>query len=175
MGLLSEGLVIAHGRAVFFCIPKAGSVSIRRVIGETPATPEQVENGHRVAFVRHPLARLHSCWKHWVRDAHHHRMAIHGITAGMAFDAFVRRVAEVRDSKADIHFASQSFLLYREPHFVGHVERFAEDWARLGLPPIGHHHERPGAWPYGRETARIASERYAQDMERFGYEIPIHG
>ncbi|MCP4513839.1 MAG: sulfotransferase family protein, partial [Delftia sp.] len=75
---------LAVGTGTVTAIPKAGSASIRRALfGQLYEIPERESpEGHWVAFVRHPLARLVSCYQHWIVNAFHHRMAVHGLTQG---------------------------------------------------------------------------------------------
>lgn len=86
------------------------------------------------SFVRHPVARLYSCWNNKVVEneelgAQFLRM---GITQNMDFDDFAACVAATPDHQADIHVRSQaSILTWRGrvvPSFVGRVESVEADW-----------------------------------------------
>ncbi|EDM73229.1 hypothetical protein RAZWK3B_03375 [Roseobacter sp. AzwK-3b] len=106
-------------------------------------TPERfVSEGHAAkcwtfSFVRHPAARLQSCWNNKVieNDALSPRFLAMGVRPGMPFDAFVQAVAETPDDRADIHVHSQSGILEHQgrlvPDFVGRVETIDSDWAHV--------------------------------------------
>jgi hypothetical protein len=106
-------------------------------------TPERfVREGHAArcwtfSFVRHPVARLYSCWNNKVieNDTLSPRFAAMGVRPGMPFAAFVQAVAETPDDRCDIHVRSQSGILEHHgrlvPDFVGRVERIEADWATV--------------------------------------------
>lgn len=164
------------GTGTVTAIPKAGSASIRQALfGRLYDIPErEAPEGHWVAFVRHPLARLVSCYQHWIVNAFHHRMAVHGLTQGMPFADFVKAVALIPDADADMHFKSQSALIDGQPDYIGRAEAIGQDWKHVqsvfGVGPIGHHNRTDHAgWEsfYCPELATIALERYQQDMENY--------
>ena len=140
------------------------------------------------AFVRNPLERLYSCYKNKVlgpvgKPDGVNLFWAYGIELGIGFPEFVERVARVPDRIADRHLRSQHRFLYHGeqlvPRFLGRFERFEEDWedlrARTSLPGLGVHENRSPrtgtSWQgaYRPHLARLAAERYATDIERFGY------
>lgn len=172
----------AVGDGTVTAIPKAGSSSVRMALfGRLYDVREREEpEGYWVAFVRHPLARLVSCYQHWIVDRFHHRMAIHGLTERMPFPYFVEAVSAIPDSRADMHFQSQSAIIRGEPDFIGRTESLAEDWRHVQkhfkARPIGRHNSTQHAdWQsfYTPELRAVAIERYREDMERF-YESDLH-
>lgn len=89
------------------------------------------------SFVRHPAARLYSCWNNKVIDnpvlgRSFQKM---GVVRGMDFDDFVARVAVTSDRHIDVHALSQSSVLTWRgsllPRFVGRVETVERDWESL--------------------------------------------
>lgn len=157
-------------------VPKCGSSSIRMALfGKLYDVRERdVPEGYWVAFVRHPLARLVSCYQHWIVDTFHHRMAIHGLRRHMPFAEFVQAVAAIPDSVADMHFKSLSETINGEPEFIGRVETIAEDWRhvqkKFNVRAIGRHNSTNHPdWKsfYTPELTALAVERYREDMERF--------
>lgn len=151
---------------------------------------QQVDCGVFVfAFVRDPLARLHSAWVNKIVDgAKYGRRNIfrcHGMPYGMSFRDFVVRVSELRDSQVDRHIRSQAWFLCDAqgllPGFVGHLESFGSDWEDLrkmqpALGAVGHinkaAHNMDYLAAYDSETMALAVNRYRQDFELFGYPIP---
>ncbi|MCZ0811369.1 MAG: sulfotransferase family protein [Pseudomonadota bacterium] len=88
-------------------------------------------------FVRHPVARLYSCWNNKVIENTALSPAFErmGVRTGMSFADFVRAVGDTPDDRADIHVCSQAAILeFRgKPvaDFVGRLESIQADWARI--------------------------------------------
>ncbi len=194
-------------------IPKVATRSIRQallgVVGEAPDTRPYAEfeaqysahQSHRhiresvdaglfvFAFVRDPLARLHSAWVNKIVDGERYGrkniFRCHGMPYGMSFASFVRRVSELEDREVDRHIRSQSWFLCDDkgllPAYVGQLEQFAEHWAllRARLPVLGEvAHINKAAFQmdylaaYDRQTLGLAVERFQRDFELFGYSVP---
>lgn len=140
------------------------------------------------SFVRHPVARLHSCWNNKVieNDALSPRFVTMGVTPGMSFADFVRAVAETPDDRADIHVHSQTGILEHQgrlvPDFVGRVETIVADWtcvanrieARTGVAmgQLGARNMRLAtaadvALTLPDTVRTLIYERYARDFELF--------
>ncbi len=144
---------------------------------------EVVPSYYRIAFVRHPLRRLASCWKNKVRDKLHRTYHLFGVFEGMPFPDFVRIVADIDDSRADKHFRAASWDLTDGEglavDFLGKVENIERDWDLLTevlrdafdwtLKPIGHLNSTPGEVEYDEATRELAAKRYAADFDLFGY------
>lgn len=141
------------------------------------------------AFVRDPLARLHSAWVNKIVDGgkygRRNIFRCHGMHYGMSFADFVRRVHELKDHQVDRHIRSQAWFLSDEkgllPRFVGHLERFSDDWELLReqLPILGPvEHMNKAAFnmdhlaAYDDQTLALAVERFSKDFELFGYSVP---
>lgn len=141
------------------------------------------------AFVRDPLARLHSAWVNKIVDAERHGrrniFRCHGIHYGMSFSDFVQRVCQLEDHQLDRHIRSQSWFLTDRfgilPSYVGQLERFAQCWDELcaRIPTLGHvAHINKGAHgmdylaAYDDKTLSLAVRRYEKDFRLFGYQQP---
>lgn len=166
-------LVFAGHGHVFVLVPKAASTSIRCALGAgSTDCPWCAVGDYRlphIAFVRHPVDRLASVWRHLVRDIWHPRMQSMGVQPGEDFSIFVERIIGIPDCLRDPHVRTQSALL-PSLDFVGRVETLYEDWASLGLPPIQCHNTTQD---HGRIDPGLRSrieDAYASDMRRFGYE-----
>lgn len=151
---------------------------------------KQVDQGVFVfAFVRDPLARLHSAWVNKIVDGEKYGrrniFRCHGMPYGMSFSDFVRRVHQLEDHQLDRHIRSQAWFLADArgvlPQFVGRLERFSDDWQvlRQRLPVLGAvDHMNKAAFSmdhlsaYDDQTLALAVERYAKDFELFGYSVP---
>lgn len=153
------------------------------------------------AFVRDPWDRLVSCYRDKIRgevDGFTYFTIRPGVAnclarfdafvAGMSFDEFVRAVAAIPDDDADTHFRSQHTFVTSDDgalavDFVGRYERLADDFGfverTIGLPSL----ELPRlqaartrvshAALYTAETVQLVAERYARDVELFGYVAPL--
>ena len=150
---------------------------IRARVGDAPV----------FAFVRHPLARLHSAWVNKIVDAERkgerNILACHGIHFGTSFEDFVDRVCDLPDRRIDRHLRAQVWFLHDEqgliPTFVGKMECFPDDWQRLRetipvLGEVGHANKAAfGADYVSHYTPRMIDkvvQRYEADFRLFGYE-----
>ena len=146
------------------------------------------------AFVRNPWDRLLSCY---LSKIHPQRMddpllrdgvepelwKYGGLFHGkMSFADFVRATAAIPDKEADIHFGSQ-YLYVADASgkvfvdFLGRFECLADDFAhvceRIGLSARLPHllrteHAHYRAY-YTPQTECLVSERWARDVDLFGY------
>lgn len=202
-----NNMLIHEHRLVLMLICKSGNTSIKWAVAEAMGlgpthrtdlyfpTPN-IENAMSFAdegylalsVIRHPLARLASCWRDKVADPNRfHRPFRHkyggAIIPGMSFGDWVRFVAETPDGIADQHFRSMSWdLVFGDwtPETI-RIER-PDWWADLrgrirshcGLDIGAQRHENStgGDWQgeYTMELRRIACDRYREDLERFGYD-----
>ncbi len=138
------------------------------------------------AFVRNPLTRLYSAYMNKLIDPQprggrnifsHMDMPI-----GMAFESFVKRVAELKDNEIDRHLRPQRWFLTCEgrlfTNYVGKMETFSADWTvlqnKFSLPCLSHKNSSSAmgmqtGHRFTRRLAEIAIERYKDDIELFGY------
>jgi dermatan 4-sulfotransferase 1 len=146
------------------------------------------------SFVRNPWARLVSTWTNKIGDPGTNRETmIDGVhrgfvekhlpmRGGMPFDEFAEVACAFPDAKTEKHLRSQSSFLVRGgeviPDFLGRVETMAADWERLAVRTgvterVGHLNNSRSKAPYAeRYDARLRElvrDRYAEDIETFGY------
>ena len=176
------------------CIPKNGNSSIKRAllrgVGVKPPWDEHglhrhpslnlgadPEGRYTAAFLRHPAARLVSCWADKIcrdRGRSTRHLVMLGFRVGMGFPAFARHATRV--SNRDVHLRPQSDFLPKRLDFIGRVETLDRDWARLQerfpwLPDIGRYNETVrGAWePHcDAETLRVIQAHYSEDWRLCG-------
>ena len=136
----------------------------------------------KFTFVRNPLDRLVSCYlekiigqKRWAE--------IFGYSP--SFADFVRVVHGIPDEEADIHYRSQYLNVTDDAgklvvDFVGRVETIQDDIKTVASVrdleySLEHFRKSEGRKPYqeyyDEETRDLAGERYATDIELFGYEF----
>ena len=110
---------------------------VQRMRPATYALHPATRAGWSFTFVRHPVARLYSCWHNKVVEnpVLLPGMADMGITPGMDFDAFVEVVARTPEAGTEIHLRAQSAIFTWRgrvlPDFVGRVEEAEADWAHV--------------------------------------------
>ena len=137
-------------------------------------------------FVRHPLARIQSCYTNRLLDAAQakdsERFSIYGIDRDTSFERFVEIIAEVPDKHADRHFRSQHLLVNEGDRtvcdFVGKFENLEDDWmqlkSRFSFPSLPHKNKsskRPITdFALTQQSIRLVEQRYQKDYEIFGYE-----
>jgi hypothetical protein len=211
--------VVVHDRKlVVMMICKAGNTSIKRALGdalEIPKldVPENLEPHRRldlhlptpnrmdawnlrkcgytvVSVIRHPLARLVSCWRDKVAGKFHHpfrRKYGEAVWQGMPFGEFVDFVAGTPDGIADQHFRSMSRdLTTHDGNLIPeHVFRIEDgDWWKklratiletgLDIGPQRRENATGGGrdWRghYTAQSLNTATERYRRDLSLFGYD-----
>lgn len=150
-----------------------------------------VPSGYFVfAFVRDPWDRLVSCYRDKLggEPGEFTHLKARGVAAcfsrfeqfyaGMRFADFVSAVAEIPDIAADEHFRSQHTFLTERVDFIGRFERLDADFshvlARLGIEGrLGHHQASARGMDYRNfytpATTDAVAQRYAEDIDRFGY------
>lgn len=138
------------------------------------------------AFVRHPLARLYSAWMNKVNKVPAtDRKCIftcHGISYGMPFDTFAKRVCQIEDRDLDRHLKSQAWFLTDNkgliPQYIGKLESFESDYELIRgkfpklmqLPHVNKSvYEKKHMEAYDDETLALVTERYQRDFDLFGY------
>lgn len=204
-----NNIVLHDRRLVLMMICKAANTSLKSALTDVLRLPQRVdlvmpnptcrdalmlrEQGYAIATaIRHPLARLASCWTDKVSGrgpGGYHRpltrkYASAGYREGMPFDAFVRFVASVPDEASDQHFRSMSWDIVCGgrivPELVARVEcptwwdtlrDFITSRSQLDIGPARMDNQTSTKWRdmYDAETWRVACERYGEDLQRFCY------
>jgi hypothetical protein len=177
-------------KCIFVEVPKTGSTSIRAIVGEPPkphqniwqifnsVSPDKFGNYFKFGFVRNPWDRAVSLYERK-----------EGLTpkSRMRFDEFIEWMRFA--SCTCIHPVPHRYQLdwFVSPHgdvivdFIGKYENLESDWAaisaRLGistkLPRLNVNVERARDYVsyYSEKTRGIVAERFAVDIERFGYKF----
>jgi hypothetical protein len=171
-------------------VPKTGSTSIRAIVGEPPkphqniwqifnaVPPEKFGSYFKFGFVRNPWDRAVSLYE---------RKEGFQPKTRMRFDEFIEWMRFA--SSTCIHPVPHRYQLdwFVSPHgdvivdFIGKYENLESDWAaisaRLGiatkLPRLNVNAERIRDYAsyYSEKTRRIVAERFAVDIEHFGYKF----
>lgn len=176
-------------KCIFVEVPKTGSTSIRALIGEPPKPHQNIwqifssidgprfESYFKFGFVRNPWDRAVSLYE---------RNEGLRLKAHLSFAEFIEWMRFA--SCTSIHAVPHRYQLdwFVNPHgdvivdFIGKFENLGGDWARicgrLGIPPsplpqlnVNPTRARDYTGYYSEKTRRIVAERFAVDIEYFGY------
>lgn len=177
-------------KCIFVEVPKTGSTSIRSIVGHPPKPHvniwqiaheidrERFTSYFKFGFVRNPWDRAVSLYERreglQLRDQ-------------MSFEKFVEWLKF--SSATCIYPLPHRYQMdwFVDPHgnivvdYIGKFETLLHDWAKisskLGIDrELPHKNRRPGqkkhyAEYYSKETERMIYERFAVDIEFFGYEF----
>lgn len=162
--------------AAYFPLRKCASSSIQSLMGNETILPGQIVLGtFRFTFVRNPFDRLVALYEGQVsgQNGFYVPLSQYGISKGMPFAGFVRRICRTQDKTADSHVCS---MTYRLPlvHYIGFYENLHDGWEYIMmrtdldvLPHIGQSRRKP--WPtyYTPELMTRVFERYKRDFVAF--------
>ena len=150
---------------------------------------EKFSSYFKFTFVRNPWSRVVSCWKSKIEEGEEKRKMRGGpkINAtlreanllGCTFPEFVRYLGEESNVFRDPHWHPlSSYLPMHELDFVGKVENLKEDLytvcdkigiLREELPHNNKTKQKHYTEYYDDETRKIVAEKFAKDIEYFGY------
>lgn len=151
----------------------------------------------RFAIVRNPWDRLYSCFcskilsdpdmnaKGWTNGVHTGFYRCGSMFyAGMPFAEFVEAVFRIPDDRADEHFQSQWSLLSNArgtllPAYIGRFESIEASWREvcdhlqidIRLPRLMISQRSDYQEAFDKRLSRLVAERYARDIECFGYDF----
>ena len=179
-------------KCIFVEVPKTGSTSIRTIIGQ-PSKPhlnicqianeierEKFYSYFKFGFVRNPWDRAVSLYE---------RKQGLQLKSKMSFDEFIEWMKF--SSATCLHPVPHRYQLdwFVSPHgdiivdFIGKFENLRDDWGKISLK-IGANSELPEvnvnpnkrqhySEYYTNKTRKIVLERFAVDIEYFGYEFNV--
>ncbi len=201
---------IHHWRTVWIVLPKTASTSVRKAIAKARGwdssdvhhmpefagiQTEQImrlkQDGYLcIATVRHPLARLASCWKDKVmaRNYYPEFEMFDEFRHEMPFDEFVHAVAGIPDEDAEPHFRSLAFSIEKDGEIIPDVildqdtltadwaycrQRIEQHWGRAtGIPDLeisNHTGFRNSLMDIPLELMDVVYQRYQRDYELLDY------
>ena len=176
-------------KCIFVEVPKTGSTSIRSIIGqpETPhldirqikneIKPEEFDTYFKFGFVRNPWDRAVSLYnrKEGVQLKHKISFADFARWHDYATDTCIHPTR--KKYQLDFFTNSAGELLV---DFIGKFENLQEDFSsicdKIGIPRQELPHENKTNHKhyteyYDDETREIVAQKYAKDIEYFGYEF----
>jgi chondroitin 4-sulfotransferase 11 len=189
-----------YGSCIYQPIPKTGSATIREIISnwknfsisvdrppEEPIDPsfrrycdigvKKWEESFKFTFVRNPFERIVSAWCY--------------LAAKQTFGEFIKKFLARIDINNKETYISNSWEFHvssltnskfhvQDMNFIGKTETLQHDFdticdkvevKRLILPHKNKSKHRHYSEYYDEETKKIVAEKYAKDIEYFGYEF----
>lgn len=180
-------------KLIWIDIPKCASTSIRDTLGFNDrkelalhlpepdnALKENLDDYFKFAFVRNPFARIVSNWKMWTGQPHP-RSQIESykkpFVKGLENFSF-REFLDLTERVNNHHWHRQYDFIKIPLDFIGKVENLQKDFdmvcdkigiARAELPHMNKTKHKSYIEYYDDETREIVAEKYAKDIEYFGY------
>ena len=172
-------------KCIFVEVPKTGSTSIRSIIGQ-PAKPhltiveiqnqvtkQQFDEYFKFAFVRNSWDRELSLYKYILKTPKHyyHKQCLQFVN----FSEYLR--------KRQVLLQQYDFLSNNgeiQVDFIGRFENFQQDFNtvcdKIGIPQQQLPHRNKSKHKhyteyYDDETREIVAQKYARDIEYFGYKF----
>ena len=177
-------------KCVFVHIPKCGGTSIEGAL-KINASHEPIKNYQgpddyfKFTFVRNPWDRIYSCFEQKVRSKGGNCSDyLNHFPRNMSFREWVKTITLPRNILKDRHFAPMHTLMINKSFdsmdFIGHIENFNNDIRfvcdKIGISHLRVPHKNKTKHKhyteyYDDETRQIVAEKYAKDIEAFGYEF----
>ena len=162
---------------VFFVVHKTGTRSIFKLFNFSSEDrrlwkPELYEDYFKWSVVRNPWDRLVSTYKNKACKGYGPWRNFKNLT----FSDFIINKEEIKDS----HIIPQKNRLPDDIDFIGRFENYQEDFDiicdKIGIPRQQLPHKNKSKHKhyteyYDDETRQIVAERYADDIEYFGYKF----
>lgn len=178
-------------KPLFIHIPKAGGSSVQNIFKKhnkdltgclhrpVTAYPKKHRDSCFVfSFVRNPYDRLLSAHKYLTGGYGNQADIEFGNKLSVNFKHFVKN--QLNDNITWVHFKPMIFWLNRDIDFIGKMENFQEDFDfvcdKIGIPRQQLPHKNKSKHKhyteyYDDETREIVAEKYAKDIECFGYKF----
>tara|TARA_Y100000310_G_C20552192_1_gene748657 strand:+ start:306 stop:866 length:561 start_codon:yes stop_codon:yes gene_type:complete len=178
-------------RCIFIHVPKTGGNSIKTILGlhrhlHSPAShkPEELLSEYfSFSFVRNPWDRLVSSYVYLKNGGMGSKLDMDAkekyIDNFKTFKDFVLNIDQTGLPNQQ-HLRQQTFWIDRELDFIGKFENLQQDFNKVcdkldilkqELPHTNKTNHKHYTEYYDDETRQIVAEKYAKDIEYFGYEF----
>lgn len=172
-------------KPIFIHIPKTAGVSIQRItmghsrclhIKASKYSKSDRQNAFVFSFARNPYDRLVSSFFYLKEGGMHEKDKAYGESLPNTFKKFVNSDFDL----TWMHFRPMMSWLDRKIDFIGRFENLQEDFNivcdKIGIPQqqIPHNNKsnhKHYTEYYDDETRQIVAEKYAKDIEYFGYKF----
>ena len=190
--------MISHDhKCIFLHIPKTGGISFKTILSQNVTVDNKFKGGHpklsyyskvwninsyfKFCFVRNPWDRLLSCYiylKGGGRNNCRHDIEAGKVLKDIEFLNFIKNIYNYNF----LHIRPQMYFIEDISNFdfIGRFETLQEDFnivcdkigiPRQQLPHINKSKHKHYTEYYNEEAKQIVAEKYAQDIEYFGYEF----
>jgi hypothetical protein len=181
-------------KAIIFRIPKVANSSFKVLFPNFTADNEEkdleeaknilgekYDNYFKFGFVRNPWDRLVSCWSDKTTESFKSNYPHSRFTqaTNKSFDCFVDLLKNGAFGE-DRHIVPQVFFIPPDLDFIGKFENLQQDFNivcdKIGIPQQILPHKNKSKHKhyteyYDDETREIVAQKYARDIEYFGYEF----
>ncbi|MBX3438397.1 MAG: sulfotransferase family 2 domain-containing protein [Planctomycetaceae bacterium] len=183
-------------KCILVHIPKTGGTSITKAFGQIEASrhgvqdhrtvsqlrdtisPAEFESYFKFAFIRNPWARIVSWYKNVIQDPVHRQNF--KVDQDCSFPDFLHKHGSIWGLQSQLYWLRDTNGEI-PLDFIGRFENLAEHFRvvceRLGLQNVElphlvkAHDSRPYTALYNDESRRIVAERYAEEIDLFGYQF----
>jgi len=181
-GCTSIGSVIENHKNTFICVdrPKNAPVTEKNFIRKIDVSEKLWADSFKFVFVRNPYDRVVSAWKDKIKDKTFKDFICHDL---VTYDVDNNQF-HVFDNIVIHHFSPLLNPKYfiKDLDFVGRFENLQEDFNivcdKIGIPRQQLPHKNKSKHKhyteyYDDETRQMVAEKYAKDIETFGYQFGI--
>lgn len=174
---------------IYFITPKAGSRTIVKCLKNLgfefkgdkvqELDFEKHQDYFKFGFTRNPWDRMVSVWKNKVIDGH--QTGVDDLRKFKDFKAFLKKACEKNLENCDNHIKLQTVMLpWEHLNHIGDLYSLNEDFKmicdKLGIELQQIPHENKSEHKhyteyYDAETKQIVAEKYAKDIDCFGYKF----
>lgn len=196
--MVNLNIILPKYKVIFFLAGKSANSSIKTAIKKMQGQERPIHTGHKyisacrakekggfhkIAIVRNPWDRFVSCYYQKIVGPKPAQLVkMKGIYKGMPFGKFVNAVNKLPKDIKEQHIRPQSMSMMCGndfvPTWVIKLENIKAEWPELqniipipDLVPRNVSEHPPYRECYNDKTRRIIAERYADDIEIFGYEF----
>ena len=190
-------MIISHKyKFIFTHIPKCGGVSIYNIFNtsrrkqnhamirnQPVSLQKQVKKYFNFCFVRNPWSRFLSAYSYLRRGGRGSRRDLQDAKIINEFEnlkEFSYNFDKIKNDFSDKHFYEQVYWIDDKVDFIGRFENLQGDFNvvcdKIGIPQQQLPHANKSKHKhyteyYDEETKQIVAEKYAKDIEAFGYEF----
>jgi hypothetical protein len=168
---------------IYYITPKCGSRTFFNLFNYDPVefreTASKYNDYFSWSFVRNPWDRLVSTYTNKIINKHHGGIG-NDWSKLTSFKDFILKIEKSDITNVDRHIRSLHTFFPEDIDFIGKLENFQQDFDiicdKIGIPKQKLPHNNKTKHKhyteyYNDETRQIVAEKYAKDIEYFGYKF----
>ena len=187
-------MILHNLKCVFLHVPKTGGLTLGNVLKLHNGPHYEIKNGDhalhltdfnyfKFCFVRNPWDRFLSCYFYFRKYGRGKGNDNHSgdlVNQYETFKDFVTNFDSIENQFKSPHFRNQLHWVDQRLDFIGRFENLQEDFNavcdKIGIPQQKLPHKNKTKHKhyteyYDNETRQIVAEKYAKDIEYFGYKF----